>query len=124
MQRPWAAATVHQPQGEPWFVGKDICDVLSIGNHRQSLKYLDDDEKSGVTINDPHGRDQVTTTVSESGLYSLILRFRKPAAKKFKRWITHEVLPTIRKTGAHMTEETLDKVIADPAFLVSLVKRI
>ena len=84
--------------GEPWFVAKDVCEVLGIGNTSQALSYLEDDER-GVTTNDTPGGNQQVSIVNESGLYSLILRSRKPEAKLFKRWITHEVLPTIRKTG-------------------------
>lgn len=87
--------------GEPWFVAKDVCDVLEIKNSRQATSYLDEDEK-GVITNDTPSGEQVMTIVSEAGLYSLILRSRKPEAKVFKRWVTHEVLPSIRKTGAYV----------------------
>ena len=83
-------------EGEPWFVAADVCRVLGLGNSSQAIAKLDDDEKSGVIISDPHGREQVTRFISESGLYALVLSSRKPEAKAFKRWITHEV---IRKTG-------------------------
>jgi prophage antirepressor-like protein len=86
--------------GNPWFVAKDVCDVLGVGNVSQTLSYLDDDEK-GITSNDTLGGPQGTSVVNESGLYSLVLRSRKPEAKAFKRWITREVLPQIRKTGRY-----------------------
>ena len=86
----------------PWWVAKDICDVLEINNSRQALSYLDDDEK-GVTTNDTPGGAQEMAIINEPGLYSLILRSRKPEAKAFKRWITHDVLPTIRKHGMYLT---------------------
>jgi len=86
--------------GEPWFVAADVCAVLGIGNPRQAVSYLDDDER-GVTTNDTPGGRQQMTIVSEAGLYSLILRSRKPEAKAFKRWVTHEVLPAIRRTGRY-----------------------
>ena len=86
-------------EGEPWFVAADVCRVLGLGNSSQAIAKLDDDEKSGVIISDPHGREQVTRFISESGLYALVLSSRKPEAKAFKRWITHEVIPSIRKTG-------------------------
>lgn len=92
--------------GEPWFVAVDVCRALSIGNSRQALSYLDEDEK-GVTSNDTPGGDQRVSTVNEPGLYSLILRSRKPEAKAFKRWVTHEVLPSIRKTGSYQTDDPL-----------------
>lgn len=86
--------------GEPWVVAKDVCDILELGNHRSSLALLDDDEK-GVHTVDTLGGSQQVSIINEPGLYSLILRSRKPEAKAFKRWITHEVLPAIRKTGAY-----------------------
>ena len=74
----------------------DVCRVLGLGNSSQAIAKLDDDEKSGVIISDPHGREQVTRFISESGLYTLVLSSRKPEAKAFKRWITHE--QTYRRT--------------------------
>lgn len=92
--------------GEPWWVAKDVCDVLGILNPSDAIsKNLDDDEKGVDLIYTPGGKQKVVI-VNESGLYSLILRSRKPEAKRFKRWVTHEVLPTIRKTGSYtMTRE-------------------
>jgi prophage antirepressor-like protein len=87
--------------GEPWLVAKDVCEVLGIQNHKDAIVSLDDDEKSGVAITDPHGREQVTNVINEAGLYKLTFKSRKPAAKKFTRWVTHEVLPTLRKTGSY-----------------------
>ncbi|TPG53297.1 phage repressor protein/antirepressor Ant [Roseomonas nepalensis] len=87
---------------EPRFVLADICRVLEISNARDAASRLDDDEKDGVGITDAIGREQLTTVVSESGLYSLILTSRKEAAKRFKKWVTSEVLPTIRKTGGYL----------------------
>lgn len=90
--------------GSPWWLAKDVCEVLGLSNPSQALSYLDDDEKQQVTPNLIssevwHGRAPLV--VNESGLYSLILRSRKPDAKRFKRWITHEVLPMIRRTGSY-----------------------
>ena len=92
-------------KNEPWFVAKDVCNALSIVNTQDAVRGLDDDEKDGVGITDSMGRDQVTTVINESGLYSLIFKSRKPEAKKFKRWVTHEVLPAIRKTGSYGTPQ-------------------
>jgi prophage antirepressor-like protein len=86
---------------EPWFCGKDVCRALDIGNHNDALSRLDNDERDGVGITDPIGRTQVATFVSESGLYNLIFQSRKPEAKLFRRWITGEVLPSIRRTGRY-----------------------
>lgn len=92
-----------EKDGEPWFVAKDVCNILEIKNNRDTLnKCLDEDER-GVDIIYTPGGNQEMTIVSEAGLYSLILRSRKPEAKAFKRWVTHEVLPSIRKTGAYLS---------------------
>lgn len=85
--------------GEPWFVAADVCSVLEIGNPTQAAARLDDDE---VTLISNEGRP--TNVVSEAGLFSLILGSRKPEARAFKRWVTHEVLPSIRRTGAYAVE--------------------
>lgn len=87
-------------QGEPWFVAKDVCQVLDIQSHRGSISLLDEDEKGVYTVDSPSGQQEMTI-INEPGLYSLILRSRKPEAKRFKRWVTHEVLPSIRRTGAY-----------------------
>lgn len=91
--------------GNPWFVARDVCDCLEIGNPYTSLALLDVDEKTTLhsmeTLNDSTGLRKDSCIINESGLYSLILRSRKPEAKAFKRWITHEVLPSIRKTGGY-----------------------
>lgn len=91
--------------GNPWFVAKDVCDCLEIGNPYTSLALLDVDEKTTLhsmeTLNDSTGLRKDSCIINESGLYSLVLRSRKPEAKAFKRWITHEVLPSIRKTGGY-----------------------
>lgn len=88
--------------GEPWFVASDVCDALAIANSRDAMARLDDDEK-GVGSTDTLGGTQQVGIVNESGLYSLILGSRKPEAKRFKKWVTAEVLPTIRKTGRYET---------------------
>lgn len=87
--------------GEPWFVLADVCKVLEIGNPSDAARRLDEDEKDALDIIDPIGRPQTATIINESGLYSLILTSRKPEAKAFKKWVTAEVLPTIRKTGSY-----------------------
>ena len=91
-----------QKEGEPWWVAKDVCEVLDLARQQDSVRYLDDDEKGVCLVNTPGGSQEMTI-VSEAGLYSLILRSRKPEAKEFKRWVTHEVLPTIRKTGGYLS---------------------
>lgn len=105
---------------EPWFVAKDVCDILDIKNNRDAISRLDDDEKDAVGITDSIGRKQQTTIISESGLYNLIFLSRKPEAKQFKRWITHEVIPSIRKHGAYMTPEKIEEVLTDPDTIIKL----
>lgn len=97
--------------GEPWFVLNDVCRVLEISNARDAATRLDDDEKAGVVIPDAIGRAQNTTIISESGLYALILTSRKPEAKRFRKWVTAEVLPELRKTGSYSVRETPPKQI-------------
>ena len=93
---------------EPWFVGKDVASVLGYSNPRDALaKRVDDDDKKDAPIQGVLGGEQNMTIINESGLYSLILSSKLPTAKKFKHWVTSEVLPTIRKHGAYMTPETL-----------------
>lgn len=86
--------------GEPWFVASDVCRALGVSDVGQALDRLDHDERGGCNVPTPGGQQQVRV-VSEAGLYSLILTSRKPEAKRFKRWVTHEVLPSIRKTGGY-----------------------
>lgn len=88
--------------GEAWFVAADVCKALEIGNTSQAMSRLDDDEKTTLISNE--GRQ--LNIVSESGLYSLVLSSRKKEAKTFKRWITHEVLPSIRKTGGYNSQQS------------------
>jgi prophage antirepressor-like protein len=88
--------------GASWFVAVDVCRILDLDNSRQALSRLDDDEK-GVISNDTLGGPQRTAIVSESGLYALVLSSRKPAARKFRKWVTSEVLPALRRDGAYHT---------------------
>lgn len=91
--------------GEPWFVAKDVCDVLDIVDSAVALRGLDEDEK-GKCIVPTLGGNQTMLTVNESGLYALIFKSRKPEAKAFRKWVTSEVLPSIRKTGKYSVQET------------------
>jgi prophage antirepressor-like protein len=93
------AVRAFERDGEPWFVAADVCRPLDLANVSQAVNRLDEDEKDDIITDDVIGRPQKTLVVNESGLYSLILTSRKPEAKAFKRWITHEVIPAIRKTG-------------------------
>ncbi|WP_417082770.1 phage antirepressor KilAC domain-containing protein [Mitsuokella jalaludinii] len=106
---------------EPWFFAKDVCDALSIAtNHvRESL---DEDEVSNLRSTEigPEFGGKAPLIVSEAGLYSLILKSRKPEAKAFKRWITHEVIPAIRKHGGYMTPEKVEEALLNPDVLIQL----
>lgn len=105
--------------GSPWFVAKDVCECLGITKHRDAVGRLDGDERGSVEV-DTLGGTQQMAAVNEYGLYSLVLSSRKPSAKAFKRWITHEVIPAIRKHGAYMTGETLEQALTSPDFLIRL----
>ena len=96
---------VTDAQGEPWFVAADVCAALHLPETHKAVARLDDDEKARNSIPTPGG-EQEMTVVNEPGLYSLVLGSRKPEAKRFKRWVTHEVLPAIRKTGRYALSGT------------------
>ena len=98
-------------EGEPWFVAKDVCECLELTDVSKTISLLDDDEKGTNSIRTPGGEQQMLV-VSEPGLYSLILRSRKPEAKAFKRWVTHEIRPSIRKPGHYGAPETEDEILA------------
>jgi hypothetical protein len=109
---------------EPWFVANDLCAALSLRNSRDALSKLDDDEK-GVGLTDTLGGKQELNIVSESGMYALILRSRKPEARRFRKWVTSEVLPAIRRTGRYQLVELAQPIDLDPARLavgVSVVR--
>lgn len=101
--------TLTDEAGEPWFVLKDCMSILDLGNPTETVKMFDDDEFSTTEVIDSIGRRQQAYIISEPGLYRLVMRSRKPEAKEFQRWVTHEVLPQIRKTGGYIpTSETDD----------------
>ena len=112
-----------QNDGEPWFVLKDVCNVLHIGNSRDVVARLDQDEK-GVGQIDTLGGKQEMTIINESGLYNVILRSDKPEAKPFRKWVTSEVLPTIRRHGLYATPDTVEKMLADPDTTIKLLETI
>lgn len=110
--------TIEQ-NGEPWFIARDVCECLSIGKYRDAVSRLEEDERGSVEVDTPGGR-QGMTAINEYGLYNLILSSRKPEAKEFKRWITHEVIPAIRKTGGYIggVENLSDDEIMAKALLI------
>ena len=107
--------------GEPYFVLKDVCEVLGLTNASMIAGRLDDDEVTKFNLGGLSGE---TNIVNESGLYSVILRSDKPQAKQFKKWITAEVIPSIRKHGAYMTADTIEKTLTDPDYLIRLATRL
>ena len=109
--------------GEPWFVAADVCKALELEKTNRALSRLDDDEKGAHSVSTPGGRQRMSI-ISESGLYSLILGSRKPEARAFKRWITHEIIPSIRKHGAYMTDSLLDALEAHPEAVPEYLNRL
>lgn len=109
--------TLTDETGDPWFVAKDVCDILEISNPSDALKRLDDDERARFNL----GRQGETNIINEAGLYTLVLGSRKPEAREFKRWVTHDVLPQIRKTGGYIptTDTDDDMTILAKAVLVA-----
>jgi prophage antirepressor-like protein len=99
-----AVRVVEDQAGVPWFVALDVCECLGISKYRDAVARLDDDEGCPVVVDTLGGQQQVSA-VNEPGLYSLILTSRKPEAKRFKRWVTHDVLPALRKTGSYSLPE-------------------
>lgn len=112
--------------GEPWFVQKDVCNALGIKGTKDVAKRLDDDEQGLTPIEDSAGRHQETTIINESGLYSVIMRSDKPEAKPFRKWVTSEVLPAIRKTGSYQAKpmSIAENLAAQAQLLVEQEKRI
>lgn len=113
-----------EKDGEPWFVGKDVADILGYQNGSRDInRHVDEEDRHKVMIFDGN-QDKETIIINESGLYSLILSSKLPNAKKFKRWVTSEVLPSIRKHGAYMTDQTLEQALTSPDFLIQLATQL
>ena len=98
-------------EGQPWFVAADVCRALDIQNPTDAIKKLDEDEKARFNLGLPGGD---TNVVSEPGLYALVLTSRKPEARAFKRWITHDILPSIRMTGSYTADQRLPIIFQAP----------
>lgn len=113
--------TLTDEEGEPWFVLKDCMSILDLGNPTETVKMFDDDEFSTTEVIDSIGRRQQAYIISEPGLYRLVMRSRKPEAKEFQRWVTHDVLPQIRRTGGYIptSESDSDEDIMARAVLVA-----
>lgn len=109
--------------GEPWFVLKDVCKVLRLTDTGRTAERLDSDELTRTTLVSG-GQKREMICINESGLYNVILRSDKPEAKPFRKWVTSEVLPTIRKHGAYMTPETLQEAILNPDMMIQLCQQL
>lgn len=111
---------------EPWFVGRDVAKALGYSNTKDAIiKRVDvEDKMNGVAICDPIGREHKPVLINESGLYSLILTSKLESAKKFKHWVTSEVLPSIRKHGAYMTDVTIERLADNPDLLIELCNKL
>ena len=116
-----ALRTLTDEAGEPWFVLKDCMSILDLGNPTETVKMFDKDEFSTTEVIDSIGRLQQTYIISEPGLYRLVMKSRKPEAKEFQRWVTHEVLPQIRRTGGYIptTDADDDMTILAKAVMIS-----
>lgn len=110
-----------QRDGEPWFVLRDVCQVLDISHVKDTADRLDRDEVGQTEVIDSLGRKQTATIINESGLYNVILRSDKPEAKPFRKWVTSDVLPAIRKYGFYGTPATIDAILWDPDFGIRLL---
>lgn len=108
--------------GDPWFIARDVCDALGLGNVGQATSRLDDDERCSVTLNDGTPGNPIKTAVNEPGLYSLVLSSRKAEARAFKRWVTHDVLPSIRRHGGYLTPEKVEEAILNPDTIIRLAQ--
>lgn len=116
-----ALRTLTDENGEPWFVAKDVCDVLGYTNASKAISdHVDAEDKLNNESLSSLGQ-RGGWLVNESGLYSLVLSSKLPTAKEFQRWVTHEVLPSIRKHGAYATEATIDRILANPDFGIKLL---
>lgn len=111
--------------GEPYFVGKDIAEILGYAKSRNAIKnHVDDEDKKTAPIQGDLGGTQTMTVINESGLYSLILSSKLPTAKKFKHWVISEVLPAIRKHGGYLTDEKIEEVLYNPDTLIKLATQL
>ena len=108
---------------EPWFVGKDVADALGYKETAKAIRERVDDDDKGVSILDTPGGKQKMTIINESGLYSLILSSKLPTARKFKHWVTSEVLPDIRKHGLYAKQSVIDMMINDPDSCIALLTK-
>ena len=120
----FGSVRVVEIENEPWFVGKDVAEALGYSDTSDAIKrHVDNDDKLTRRFTDS-GQSREMYVINESGLYSLVLSSKLESAKKFKRWVTAEVLPSIRKHGAYMTEQTLEEALTSPDFLIKLATQL
>lgn len=112
----FGAVRILEVNGEPWFVAKDVCTALGHSNPTMALQGLDEDERTKLSL----GRQGETNLVNESGMYALVVRSNLPRAKVFRKWVTSEVLPSIRKHGAYMTPTTIEELLTNPDNIIKL----
>ena len=121
-----------EKDGEPWFVGKDVAEILGYANASKAVStHVDDEDKTFIMLDIADSQNgnllvgqSKTTIINESGLYSLVLSSKLPTAKKFKRWVTGEVIPSIRKHGMYATQSTVEQMLADPDTAIRLLSEI
>lgn len=125
MHQDFGAVRGVEINGEPWLVGKDVAKALGYKDTVNALKaHVDEEDRMGWQITTPSRGQQKTVIINESGFYSLVMGSKLPAARKFKRWVTSEVLPSIRRNGAYMVPSLLDQVMAEPEFLFVVFDRL
>ncbi|NLO85375.1 MAG: phage repressor protein/antirepressor Ant, partial [Clostridiales bacterium] len=111
--------------GQPWFVGKDVTDILGYGNGSRDInRHVDAEDRQNYRNGTSEINNRGITIISESGLYALILSSKLPSAKRFKRWVTSEVLPTIRKHGAYLTDAVLEDALKSQEFAFELLRKL
>lgn len=120
----FGSVRVVEKDGNPWFVASDVCRALEIKNSRDAVSRLDSDMKATVGITDTSSngvtQKREVDSINEAGMYALIFKSRKEEAKQFQRWITNEVIPSIRKHGAYMTPEVIEQTLCNPDFIIKL----
>ena len=113
-----------EQNGEPWFVGKDVADILEYQNGSRDIKrHVDEEDRRKIMVFDGN-QDKATIIINESGLYSLILSSKLPTAKRFKRWVTSEVLPSIRQHGAYLSDERIEDILSNPDTIIELATQL
>lgn len=120
----FGAVRTVEVEGVPYFVGKDVAEILGYSNTRDALaRHVDDEDKADVVIHDG-SQNRTMAVINESGVYALAFSSKLPKAKEFKRWVTSEILPTIRKHGAYMTDSVIEQALTSPDFLIQLATQL